>query len=181
MREKQKARPVALGSRAAAKGKTMTATMTADRPPTTAYPTVKIKGTTYHLVSADELRRLTSAAGGRRPEGSPRPGRISDAAPPPPPPPPVPPLPEPDAEGNVPAVAFARANIAREIINRRTALGLSQSELARRAGVRQETLSRLETGKTSPDLRTVEKVERALVRAAATSAGAAAAARRRAS
>jgi len=41
-----------------------------------------------------------------------------------------------DALGNRPAVAFARVSIARSIIAERKAAGLSQQELARRAGVR---------------------------------------------
>ena len=48
----------------------------------------------------------------------------------------VPPLPEPDAHGRFPAIAYARASLARKIIRRRRALGMSQSDLARRAGLR---------------------------------------------
>jgi transcriptional regulator with XRE-family HTH domain len=44
------------------------------------------------------------------------------------------------------------------------ALGLTQQALAKLAGVRQETLSRLESGKHSPTVRTVEKIDRALKR-----------------
>jgi DNA-binding XRE family transcriptional regulator len=71
-----------------------------------------------------------------------------------------------DAQGNRPAVAFARVSIARKIIEARRAAGLSQEELARRAGLRQETISRLESGKHSPTIRTVEKIDAALNRAA---------------
>ncbi len=69
-----------------------------------------------------------------------------------------------DEHGNRPAVAFARVSIARSIIRDRQAAGLSQQELARRAGVRQETVSRIESGKHSPTVRTVEKVDRVLQR-----------------
>ena len=48
----------------------------------------------------------------------------------------------------------------------RTALGLTQQQLAKLAGVREETLSRLESGKHSPTVRTVEKIEKALQKAA---------------
>ncbi len=41
---------------------------------------------------------------------------------------------------------------------------LSQQRLAELAGLRQETLSRLESGKHSPTVRTVEKIDRALKR-----------------
>jgi predicted transcriptional regulator len=55
-----------------------------------------------------------------------------------------------------------QVSIARDIIKERRALGLSQERLAQLAGLRQETLSRLESGKHSPTVRTVEKIERAL-------------------
>ena len=47
-----------------------------------------------------------------------------------------PPLPQPDAKGNYPAVEAARVLLARKLIRRRRAAGLTQAELARRAGVR---------------------------------------------
>jgi DNA-binding XRE family transcriptional regulator len=74
----------------------------------------------------------------------------------------LPPLPAADAQGNRPAIDFARASIAREIVRDRRAAGLTQQELARRAGVRQETISRLESGKHSPTVRTVEKIDAVL-------------------
>jgi DNA-binding XRE family transcriptional regulator len=74
----------------------------------------------------------------------------------------LPPYPPADVKGNRPAVQFARVSIARKIIQDRKAAGLTQQELARRAGVRQETISRLESGKHSPTVRTVEKIDRVL-------------------
>src|SRR5438105_1016382 len=74
----------------------------------------------------------------------------------------LPEYPPADAHGNRPAVAYARVSIARKIIEARKAAGLSQEQLARLAGIRQETLCRLETGKHSPTIRTVEKIDRAL-------------------
>ncbi|HQU41690.1 MAG: hypothetical protein B7Z73_02105 [Planctomycetia bacterium 21-64-5] len=50
----------------------------------------------------------------------------------------------------------------RRLIRARRALGWSQIELARRAGVRVETLSRLEHGKHSASAATVDKLQRAL-------------------
>jgi transcriptional regulator with XRE-family HTH domain len=44
----------------------------------------------------------------------------------------------------------------------RKAAGLTQQELATRAGIRQETLSRIESGKHTPTLRTLKKIDRAL-------------------
>jgi len=61
----------------------------------------------------------------------------------------LPALPEPDSRGNYPAVPYARAS------------------LARRAGIRQETLSRLEKGESTPDVATVDKIVRVLERAEA--------------
>ena len=59
---------------------------------------------------------------------------------------PEPELPPPDEEGNYPAREALRVVAARRLIRARRALGWSQVELARRAGVRVETLSRLEHG-----------------------------------
>ena len=71
-------------------------------------------------------------------------------------------MPEPNAEGNYPAVEYARASLARKIIRHRRRLGLTQVELARRAGIRPETLNRVEQGKHSPSVPTIEKIDRAL-------------------
>ena len=74
----------------------------------------------------------------------------------------LPEFPPADEHGNRPAVEYARVSIARKIIAGRTAAGLTQTELARRAGVRQETICRLESGKQSPTVRTVDKIDRVL-------------------
>jgi transcriptional regulator with XRE-family HTH domain len=58
-----------------------------------------------------------------------------------------------------------RVMLAQKVIRRRRALGLSQVELARRAGIRAETLNRLEQGKHSPSIVTVDRLDRALSRA----------------
>ena len=71
-------------------------------------------------------------------------------------------LPRPDAQGNYPAVDYARVSLARKIIQARRQAGLTQAELARRAAIRPETLNRIEKGKTTPDTATVAKIERAL-------------------
>ncbi len=76
-------------------------------------------------------------------------------------------LPLPDAQGNYPAVETMKAMIARDIIRHRRALGLSQAELARRAGIRVETLNRVERGKFAPSVRTVGAIDRALKQRAA--------------
>lgn len=73
-------------------------------------------------------------------------------------------LPKPDARGHMPAVEYLRASIARELIRDRRAAGLSQVELGKLAGVRQETISRIESGKHTVSPRVMESIERALVR-----------------
>ncbi len=78
-----------------------------------------------------------------------------------------PPMPEPDAQGNYPAVEALRASLARKIIRRRRAAGLTQVALARRAGIRPETLNRLEQGRHTPTVATVDKLDRALTQAEA--------------
>jgi ribosome-binding protein aMBF1 (putative translation factor) len=74
----------------------------------------------------------------------------------------LPALAKPLANGNDDAVAYARASLARKIIRDRRAAGLSQAELARRAGIRIETLNRIERLKLTPSVATVEKIDRGL-------------------
>ncbi len=80
----------------------------------------------------------------------------------------LPPLPAADENGHYPAVDYARASLARKIIRDRVAAGLSQRQLAERAGVRVETVCRIETGKHTPSVPTVDKIDRALKQAART-------------
>jgi len=107
---------------------------------------VRRNGKRFVLVEEGELRRLRRVAAKAA-------SREADE---------LPEYPAADAEGNRPAVEYARVSIARKIIQDRRAAGLTQQELARRAGVRQETISRLESGKHSPTVRTVEKIDRVL-------------------
>jgi DNA-binding XRE family transcriptional regulator len=74
----------------------------------------------------------------------------------------MPELPPNDANGLYPAREFARVSMVRKVITARAELGLTQRELAKRAGIRVETLCRLESGQTVPSLATVQKLERAL-------------------
>lgn len=114
---------------------------------------IEIDGTRLVVMSERDYAQLASAAGH---------GATGDA---------LPPFPKADKDGNMPAVEFARASIARGIIRERRALGLSQQDLADRAGVRQETLSRIETGKHTASVPTITKIDRALKKAAKASAG----------
>jgi HTH-type transcriptional regulator / antitoxin HipB len=74
-------------------------------------------------------------------------------------------LPAPDADGNYPALEYSRVSLARKIIRDRRRLGLTQADLARRAGIRPESLNRIEQGKVMPSLPTVEKIDLALRKA----------------
>ena len=74
----------------------------------------------------------------------------------------LPSLPPPDANGRFPAVEYTRISLARNLIRDRKAAGLSQERLAELANVRQETISRLETGKHSASPRTIEKLDKAI-------------------
>jgi len=79
----------------------------------------------------------------------------------------LPPLPGPDKRGNYPAVDYARASLARNIIRGRVKAGLTQRQLAKLAGIRIETLCRIETGKHTASVPTIEKLDRALKKATA--------------
>ena len=111
---------------------------------------IKRQGKKFVVVPLEEFRQLERLAAGMEPPEAE-----------------LPPIPKTDANGNYPALDYIRASIARDIIRERRGLGLSQQALAKLAGVRQETLSRLESGKHSPTVRTVEKIDRALKRCAA--------------
>lgn len=74
----------------------------------------------------------------------------------------LPPLPEPTPEGLYPALVYLDASLARKLIRARRRAGLSQAELARRAGIRVETLNRIEKVKVTPSIKTVEKLDRVL-------------------
>ena len=110
----------------------------------TAQQTIVVDGKAYVLLPRDEYEKLTALA---------KAGEL-------------PPLPQADAEGNYPAVDYARASLARKIIRDRVAAGLTQRELAVRAGIRVETLCRIETGKHIPSVPTLDKLDRALKQAA---------------
>jgi ribosome-binding protein aMBF1 (putative translation factor) len=74
----------------------------------------------------------------------------------------VPPLPEPATDGSVDAIAYARASVARDLVVARRKAGLTQAQLARLAKVRQETVSRLESGLQTITEATMKKLWRVL-------------------
>ncbi|HQU45598.1 MAG TPA: helix-turn-helix transcriptional regulator [Pirellulales bacterium] len=71
-------------------------------------------------------------------------------------------MPEPDANGNYPALEALAVIQAQNILRARRKFGLSQVELARRAGIRPETLNRIEQGRNKPSVPTIAKIERVL-------------------
>jgi DNA-binding XRE family transcriptional regulator len=76
----------------------------------------------------------------------------------------VPPIPRRLANGNYPAIEYARAITARDIITARQRLGLTQTQLAHKAGIRVETLNRIEHTKMTPSVATMQKIDRVLAK-----------------
>jgi DNA-binding XRE family transcriptional regulator len=107
--------------------------------------TVTIEGRRFVILPEAEYERLCGGNGEDEPK--------------------LPPLPKPLANGNYPAIEYARAVAARDIITARRRLGLSQSELARRAGIAVETLNRVERAKMTPSVATMQKIDRVLSKA----------------
>jgi DNA-binding XRE family transcriptional regulator len=77
----------------------------------------------------------------------------------------LPPYPQPSEKGGFPAAKTLNISIARTIVSRRIRAGLTQKELARRSGVRLETISRIEGGKQKPGQESVMRLEAALLAA----------------
>lgn len=77
----------------------------------------------------------------------------------------LPKLPPADARGERPAKAAVQAVIARSLIRRRTDAGLDQKQLATLAGVRAETISRIESGRYRPQRETMLRIDQAIAAA----------------
>jgi len=101
--------------------------------------TLDIQGKKFVLIPQAEYRRLTK--------------RASSA---------IPSMPSPSSDGTFPAAEAMRAIMAKKIIAARKSVGLSQTALAQKAGIRVETLNRLEKGKHTPDLATMSKINKVL-------------------
>jgi DNA-binding XRE family transcriptional regulator len=101
--------------------------------------TITRKGRKFALVPVEEYQRLNDES--------------------------LPPLPPVDSDGTSNAIDFARASIARRLIMDRRAAGLSQQRLAKLARVRQETISRIESGKQTATVRVIDKLDKAIRRA----------------
>ena len=104
------------------------------------HATLSMNGKTFVLVPEDEYRRMS----------------VSPTA--------LPDFPPANREGNFPALQTGRVSIAREVIRRREGVGLSQKALATAAGIRVETLNRIEKAKVTADTATIGKIDRALRR-----------------
>jgi len=111
---------------------------------------IEVAGEKFVLLPQREYDRLCSRAGESV--------RLTDND--------LPPLPKPDKHGNFPAVEYARISLARDIIRDRRAAGLTQRQLADRVGTRQETISRIESGKYTASVKMIDKIDAALKRAA---------------
>jgi DNA-binding XRE family transcriptional regulator len=103
-----------------------------------AVQTLNIRGRKFVLIPESEYRRLT-----KRPLA-------------------IPPIPAMPPDGTYPRAQAMRAMTARMIIAARKSVGLSQAALARKSGIRVETLNRLEKAKHTPDLATMIKINKAL-------------------
>ena len=64
------------------------------------------------------------------------------------------------------SIEHVRLSLAKKVAAQRIAAKMTQVELARRARVRPETISRLENGLHMPSVRTFERITRALERRA---------------
>jgi ribosome-binding protein aMBF1 (putative translation factor) len=71
-------------------------------------------------------------------------------------------MPKANADGTYPALEALRADLALRIVRHRRKAGLTQAELAHRAGVRLSLLKRIEQGHFSASMRTIEKIDRVL-------------------
>lgn len=78
----------------------------------------------------------------------------------------LPALPAPDAQGNYPAVGYAKVSLARKFIRERIEAGLTQRALAKLAGISFEHICRIEGGKHSPSIATITKIDGAIKRTA---------------
>ncbi len=100
---------------------------------------LEVMGKRFVLLEQGEYERLCREAGGA--------ANLADRD--------LPPFPQPDKNGRLPALEYASVALARDLIRARKGVSLSQQRLAQLAGIRQETVSRLETGKHTASPRTV--------------------------
>jgi DNA-binding XRE family transcriptional regulator len=109
-------------------------------------PSLEVMGRRFVLLEEGEYERLCREAGNA--------AKVADQD--------LPQFPKADKNGRLPALEYARVALARDLIRARKGVGLSQQQLALLAGIRQETVSRLETGKHTASPRTVDKIMAAI-------------------
>ncbi|MGN6368025.1 MAG: helix-turn-helix domain-containing protein [Phycisphaerae bacterium] len=108
--------------------------------------TVELAGTTYAILPAATLAAICRKARiTTTPAASPDPSPLYAAAP----------------------EDLNPAHVARRLADRRKNAGLTQGQLAQRAGVRIETVNRIERGHVTPDFRTLRKLLQAMLEAEA--------------
>lgn len=105
---------------------------------------IEVAGHRLVVLDAAEYERLCREAGRDLPDDA------------------LPDFPPPDRNGRFPALQYTRVQFARSLIGQRKGLGLSQQHLAKLAGVRQQTLARLESGDHTISGKNIDKLERAL-------------------
>ena len=120
----------------------------------TTLQTLHLAGKDFVILERREYERLAARHRDPISEGS---GVIGDV--------PLPAMPDKLPNGNYPALESLRAGLARKLITRRWAAQLSQAELAKRAGIRPETLNRIEKGKVTPSVATIDKLDKAITQA----------------
>ncbi len=98
----------------------------------TAYQRVRLDGNWYVIIKEDDFRALTQA---REREG------------------------ETDA---LDAINISNQRLADRLLQRRQDAELTQKDLAKLAGIRVETLNRIEKGRTTPDFKTIRKLVNAI-------------------
>lgn len=100
----------------------------------TAYQRVRLDGKWYVIVAEDEFRALTQTR---------RSKRQIDA---------------------LDAMNVSDQRLADRLLQRRQGADLTQKDLAKLAGIRVETLNRIEKGRTTPDFRTIRKLVNAMAK-----------------
>lgn len=98
------------------------------------FPSVEIDGTRYFLVPEAELEAMQAAT--KRKKKSRKAGSTRGLA----------------------EFAVDDLTLAQRLRHRREEVGLTQLDLAIQAGLRHETLNRIERGKTTPDFKTIRKL-----------------------
>ncbi len=100
-------------------------------------PRVRLGGEWYVIVRESVFRSLCQAAGER--------GASKD-------------LTELGLLADLSPLAADDGSLGKRLVDRRRLAGLTQKDLAERAGIRVETLNRIEHGRTTPDFSTIRKV-----------------------